>query len=124
MKRAPDLAAINAAEQRVMQSARDIDISLCRARVAVRTTLTRSSTLLMILGATGIVGFWLARRRKALPVASSDSAIITPRRSAAALMLGFVVQQAMQRLPLILHHFWTAQRERSATPARHADRAD
>jgi hypothetical protein len=116
MIRAPTLAAIHAAELSVAQARRNTGDSLRRARIALRATLARPSTLALVAGVAGLLGFWLARRRpqpRATP--SSDGAAVNKTTSAAGLVLAFIVRYGMQRLPLILQQLW-ASRQKRATP--------
>ena len=116
MTRAPTLAAVHKAEVRLAQSRRDTADSLRRARVAVRATLARPSTLALVAGAAGLLGFWLARRQpqpQAIP--SSGGAAIVAKTSVAGLVLAFVVRYAMQHLPSMLRQLWVARHQR-ATP--------
>jgi len=62
MKWTPDLAAIREAELRVAQSSRNVRSSLCRARIALRTTMARPATFLKVAGVAGLFCFWVARR--------------------------------------------------------------
>lgn len=112
MTRAPTLAAIHAAELRVAQSRRDTADGLRRARVALRATLARPSTLALVAGAAGLLGFWLARRRpqpQATP--ASDGAAIVTSTSVAGLVLALIVRYGMQRLPSVLQRLWAARRQ-------------
>ena len=114
MMRAPTLAVIQAAELRVAQSRQNTLDSLRRARVALRATLARPSTLTLIAGAAGLVGFWLARRPQTQAASSSDTATVGPTTSAAGVALVFIPRYAMQRLPFLLQQIWAARRERAA----------
>lgn len=114
MMRAPTLAAIYAAELKVAQSKRNTRDSLRRARVALRATLARPSTLALVAGAAGLFGFWLARRP--LPQAKSSAAgvgVITTT-SAVGLVVAFIVRYGMQRLPFILQQVRAAVHKRAA----------
>jgi hypothetical protein len=100
--RAPDLAAIHAAELRVAQSQRNTRDGLRRARVAFRAVLIRPSTLALVAGAAGLFGFWLARRPQPQPRAPASTAGVAATNSAAGLVPAFILRYGMQRLPFIL----------------------
>ena len=112
MIRAPDLAAIHAAELRVAQSARNVSDSLRRARVAFRATLVRPSTLALAAGAACLLGFWLWRRPRPQATSSSAGAGVAATASVAGLLGAFVVRYGMQYLPFILRQARAAQQKR------------
>ena len=114
MMRAPTLAAIYAAELRVAQSKGNTRDSLRRVRVAFRATLARPSTLALVAGAAGLLGFWLARRPQPQATSSSDGVTVAPITSALGLVLAFIVRYGMQRLPFILQQAWAARQRRAA----------
>lgn len=64
MMRAPALAEIHAVELRLLQSKRNVRHSVDRTRSAVRTAITRPSTVLFVAVTAGIAAFWFARRRR------------------------------------------------------------
>ena len=113
MMRAPTLAAIYAAELRVAQSKGNTRDSLRRVRVAFRATLARPSTLALVAGAAGLLGFWLARRPQPQATSSSDGVTVAPITSALGLVLAFIVRYGMQRLPFILQQVWAARQKRA-----------
>lgn len=118
MMPAPDRAAIHAAELRVAQARSNSRDSLRRVRVAFRATLVRPSTLALVAGAAGLVGFWLARRPhphpQPRPQATASTAGVAATTSAAGLALAFIVRYGMQRLPFILQQVWVARQQRAA----------
>jgi hypothetical protein len=111
MIRAPTLAAIHAAELRVAQSERNTRDSLRRVRVASRAALSRPFTLALVAGAAGLFGFWLARRPQPRATTSSDGVAAT--RSAAGLVLAFMVRYGMRYLPFILQQIRAARQKRA-----------
>lgn len=115
--RAPDLAAIHAAELRVAQSSRNARDSLRRARVAFRAALARPSTLALVAGVAGLFGFWVARRPQPRPQpqspATASSAGVAATTSAVGLVLAFVVRYGIQRLPFVLQQVWVARQKRA-----------
>ena len=112
MMRAPDLAAIHAAELTVAQCRSDARDGLRRARLAFRENLARPSTLAVIAGAAGILGFWLAFRRPQRVTPSPAG--MAAKTSALGLVLAFIVRHAMQNLPFIVQHVRAARQERAA----------
>jgi hypothetical protein len=115
MKRAPTRSEINAAEFNLAQAQQDVIDSLRRLRVAVRETLARPSTLAVVGGAAGLLGFWLARRPRGAP-APTDTA--RQKTTARGLILAFATRYAMQRLPHLLSQLW-AGRQENAESSRH-----
>ena len=118
MIRAPTLAAIYAAELRVVQAKQSTRDSLCRARVVLRATLARPSTLALVAGAAGALGFWLARRPQPRATFSANGVGVATTTSAAGLALAFIVRYGMQRLPFILQQVRAAWRSRMARDAK------
>lgn len=115
MIRAPDLAEIHAAELRFARSREDTQDGVRRVRAAVRETLTKPSTLAVVGGAAVLSGFLLTRRKQPRARSRSESPGVAPAAatSAAGVVLAFAVRYAVQHLPLIVRHFWAAQRPRS-----------
>jgi hypothetical protein len=110
MIRAPTLAAIYAAELRVVQARQSTRDSLCRARVALRATLARPSTLAVVAGAAGLLGFWLARRPPPQATSTAAGEGVATTTSATGLVLAFIVRYAMQGLPFIFQQVRAARR--------------
>lgn len=84
MRRVPALAAISAAESRLIESKRNFQQSVDRTRSALRAAIARPSTLLLVAVTSGISGFLFAPRArpsvKSAPK-SADSAISATSRS-------------------------------------------
>ena len=116
MKRIVSLTEIHAIEVRVAQSRANTLTELRRANVALRSLLARPTTLAMVAGAAGVVGFWLTRR-PASSKASPDAADVTSRPSAAGVFLAVIVKYGMQAFPFILQNF-LAMREQSPEHAK------
>lgn len=78
MTRVPSLAAINAAESRLVESRHNLHQNVDRTRSALSAAIARPSTLALVALASGISGFLLAPRVRP-PVKSvpkgADSAI-------------------------------------------------
>ncbi len=119
MMRAPGPAAIHAAELKVARSGREARDGLRRARVALRATLARPSTLALAAGAAALLGFWLARRpkRPATP-ASAAGAGVARTASAAGLVGALLLRYGMQLLPFVLQQVRAARQERAAPADR------
>jgi hypothetical protein len=114
MTRAPHQNAIYAAELRVAQSRWNTQESLRGVRVAFRATLARPSTLALIAGTAGPVGFWLARQPQPQSTSAFDGAAAAKTTSVAGVMLAFIMRYGMQRLPMILQQVWTAWQKRAS----------
>ena len=84
MMRLPSLAAIYAAESRLLESRRNLHQSVDRTRSALSAAITRPSTLMLVAIASGISGFLVAPRVRP-PVKSvpkgADSTIKATSRS-------------------------------------------
>ena len=78
MMRGPTLAEIDVVELRLLQSKRNVGQSIDRTRSALRTAITRPSTVVFVTVAAGILAFWVARRRRpsieALPACAGSAA--------------------------------------------------
>src|SRR5512141_555366 len=77
MMRAPTLAEVDAVELRLLQSKRNVRQSVDRTRSALRTAITRPSTVVFVAVAAGVSAFWVARRRRpsieSLPVGAGSA---------------------------------------------------
>lgn len=62
MKPVPTLAAIHAAELRLIQSRRNVRQGVARTRSALREAVTRPSTLVLVAVAAGVSAFWVSHR--------------------------------------------------------------
>lgn len=114
MMRAPALSAIHAVELRIAQSQLATRASLHRAHVALRTTLSRPSTLALVAGATGLFGFWLARRLRRQQPLLENGAAVARTASVAGLALAVIMRYGMQGLPLIYRQVRAAREKRAA----------
>ena len=114
----PTLAAIVAAEKRVVQSKRNTQDSLRRVRIAYRASIARPATLALSVGAAGLLGFWIARRP--LVTSSRDGERVAAKTSAANFARVFIMRYGMQHLPNILRHVWVASQKPAvvASPER------
>lgn len=84
MTRLPALAAINAAESRVVESRRNLSQSVDRTRSALSAAITRPSTLVLVAVASGISGFLVGHRPrpavKSVPKGADSTIKATSRR--------------------------------------------
>ncbi len=106
MRHLPGRSEIAAAERRVAQARADTMYSLQRIPAALRATLSKPRSLALIGGAAGLFGVWLERQDKACksrpPATAGASAAKTT--SIAAIVIAFAIRQALQNLPMIVHH--------------------
>jgi hypothetical protein len=103
---------------RVVQAKQNTRDSLCRARTALRATVARPSTLMWVVGAAGVGGFWLSRQRKREAKAAAGGVATAAKTSALGLVLAFIVRYGKPALPIILRRVQAAQQQRAAqTPA-------
>lgn len=79
MMQIPTLAAIDAAELRVLQSRRMVQQSLDSTRKTLRAALARPSNLVLVAVASGIFGFLLTHRRRPAVKSVPNSANSTRR---------------------------------------------
>jgi hypothetical protein len=112
MTRAPDRAAIHAAELRVAHSVRNTRDSLRRVPVELRSAFTRPSVVMLAMGAAGVLGFSLAGRSRT-GSSSSDSVGASPAPVPSHLAV-FVARFGMYYLSAIFRQVW-AGREAVAT---------
>ena len=113
MTRAPTPAAIHAVELRVEQSRRDFHDSLHRAQAALRANLSRPSTLIVAVGAAGLVVFWLAgRSRRRAP----STATVAGTTSAVGLVGGLVLHYATRHWRFIAEQALAALKRRRSRP--------
>ena len=109
MKRADALNAIYSTELTIAQSRENTLTGLHRANIALRSTLSRPTTLVLVAGAAGVFGFWL-QRRHATSEASADVSAIKPP-SSAGVVLALVVKYGMQLWPVIMQKFQATQEQ-------------
>ena len=104
----PTRAAIHAAELRIAQSRQATLDSLRQLPGALRSTLTRPAAIAAIGGGAALSGFWLERQGQCHPAPPPEPQAAgehtTRNTSMAAVVLAFVMRQAMQNMPLIIHH--------------------
>lgn len=96
MKPAISPTTVRAAEMQALRSAQDFRDNLRRVRVALNAKLASPPALVATVAATGLFGFWLARRiRPSPPVAARPGSATA---SALRLMLAFMTRHGLQRL--------------------------
>ena len=102
MTRLPTLAAINAAELRVVQSKRNVRLSVDRTRSALRAAIARPSTLLLVAVASGIWAFLLSRRVRLSVKSQPSNADSKSRASIPSLLRTFVSMYGARLLAFAL----------------------
>jgi hypothetical protein len=107
MMRAPELAAIQAAELRVAYSMSNTQERLHRLPVALRAALTRPATVMLAMGVAGALGFWLARRSKAGH--SSDRSGEAAPAPTPNLLAIFLARFGMQYVIAVFRQAWVAR---------------
>ena len=83
------------------------------ARIALRASLAKPSTLLLTAGVAGLVGVWVGGRsgsRAAEANASGSEA----KASLAGIVLGLIWRYALRGLPVMLDHYRAASNKRVA----------
>jgi hypothetical protein len=112
MMRAPTLAEIDVVELRLVQSKRNVRQSVDRTRLALRTAITRPSTLVFVAVAAGICAFWVARRRRpsveSLPVGAGSAT----RAARPGVVRTFISRYETQVLAYVLQQVKAAWQKR------------
>ena len=115
MKRAPTLAAIHAAELRVVQSERRVRDATSRLGAALRAGLSRPSVVAVIAGAASLCGIWLARRAQSKALPRQELHVAGP--SLAGLLAAGAMRFAARLLPVLIRQTWSErQKEVQAGP--------
>lgn len=109
MTRGPALAAIDAAELRLIESRRNVRKSLERTRSAVRSTIARPSTLVLVAVASGMSTFLFVHRPR--PTAKSPIGADSNVRSARSGLLRTFVSLFGARLLTLAFQFGAAARK-------------
>jgi hypothetical protein len=104
MTRTPTLAEINAVELRLLQSNRNLRQSLDRARSALGTAMTRSSTLTLVAVASGLSAFWVARRLRPTVSAFGEGGGSATQKSRRGLLRTFIARYGTQVVSLLLQY--------------------
>jgi hypothetical protein len=115
MMRVPTLAVIYAAELRVAQAAHKTVDSLCQARTAMRAEIARPRTLALVAAGTGLLAWWVVRRRPHPVKPPRGMAGLGRMRAVLGSAVAFVLRSQLQRLPLIFNHLASAWWQRSAS---------
>ena len=115
MIKAPNLAAVYAAELKLAEAkTRALDGGR-RAWLAVKVGVTRPSSLALI-AAAGFCGGWLVSRRSPRPTPSTEDATAAAGKGAiAGLILPFLLQAASRILPLVVNGIFT-ERQKADEP--------
>ena len=109
MKRAPTLAAIRVAELKVVQSKRNTREALDRARIALRSRLAKPSTLALVAGAAGVLGYVAGRPIRSEVSSGAGAAGAAATTSAAGLGFALLWRYALRRLPDIIRFYHSAR---------------
>jgi hypothetical protein len=104
MTRTPTLAEISAVELRLLQSKRNLRQSLDRARSALGTAMTRSSTLTLVAVASGLSAFWFARRLRPTVNAFGEGGGPATQKSRRGLLRTFIARYGTQVVSLLLQY--------------------
>ncbi len=115
MKPAPTLAAINAAESRVVQSRGNVRQSVERTRSALRAVIARPSTLVLVTVASGISAFLLTSRRRPSVKSVTKPEESKLRASVRGLLRTFVSMYGVRVLTLVLQ-LGAAARRKNGSP--------
>lgn len=97
MMQFPTLAAIDAAELRVVQSKRNVRVSVDRTRSALRAAIARPSTLVLVAVVSGIAAFLLSNRLRP-SVNSVRNSTDSPIRASSRRLVGTFVSMYGARL--------------------------
>ena len=112
MMRAPTLAEIDVVELRLMQSKRNVRQGVDRTRSAIRTAITRPSTVAFVAVAAGISTFWLARRRRPSCESSPVGAGSVTRAARTSVVRTFISRYETQVLAFVLQQVTAAWQKR------------
>ena len=114
MMKAPDLAAVYAAELRLVEARNRALDGGRRAWLAAKVAVTRPSSL-AIVATAGFCGGWLVSRRAARPAPSTGERTAASKGLMAGLVLPFLLQAASRFLPLVVSEAF-AERRRAEEP--------
>jgi hypothetical protein len=110
MIKAPDLAAIYAAELKLAEARIQMLDGGRRAWLAVKVAVTRPSSLALI-AAAGFCGGWLVSRRSARPEPRAGEATAAGKGVIAGLIFPFLLQAASRILPLVVSGAFTERKK-------------
>ena len=125
MRQAPTLAAIDAVELKMEESRRETRDALCRARLALRESAARPSTIAAAVGfasAAGLAGFLLARRprRRAAYAAGTGVVVASSLAAIARLLLSRYVVRGLTLVVRQLRKSWVRRKARGGTVSARA----
>ena len=122
MIKSPDLAAIRAAELRVIAAKERTAAGGHRAWLAMKSALARPSSLAIVAGAGFCGGLWLSRPRATRAPSADKDASTTAGDSFASLVLAFALRHAAQLIPVIVSRVWAERRsDEACSEADHRD---
>lgn len=110
MKRAPPRDRIHAAELRVAQCKKNMLDGYCRVPAAFKAAVTRPTSLMVVFGAAGLVGFRLARRSRATSL-TADSLNVAARPAVAGVVAAFIARYGIRYLTSLFREVWAARTE-------------
>lgn len=114
MTRFPTLAAINAAESRLVQSKRNVRQSVDRTRSALRAAIARPSTLMLVAVVSGISAFLVSHRPRPSGKSALNSADSKIRASSRSLVRTFVAMYGARVLTFALQVGAATQKQNGA----------
>ena len=112
MKRAPTMAAINAAELRLLQSKLNVRQSVEGTRSALRTAIKRPSTLALVALGSGITAYWITRKLGRSVESVPDNAGSAAKASHGGFVRNLISLYGAQILPFVLQYGAAAMKQR------------
>ena len=114
MTQAPILTTVNATELRLIQSKRNVRQSVDRTRSALRTTIKRPSTLVLVAVASGISAYWVSRNFRPSVESLPDNADAATNTFSRGLVRTLISLYGAQILASVLQHGAAAWKHRGA----------
>jgi len=101
MKKASGSLAIKEAELKFIQSSRNVRENLGKVKTALKIGADRSSTLLKVVGVTGLICFWLGRRTAPQPGNKGEGLRGKVVTSMLGLLSAFILRYGIMRLAVV-----------------------
>ena len=118
MMRAPTLAEIAVVELRLSQSKANVRQSVDRTRAAIRTVITRPSTVVLVAVAAGISAFWVVRRGRPSIECLPEGAGSATTADRPGVVRTFIARYQPQVLAYVLQQVTAAwQKRKSCVPS-------